>query len=154
MDKLTMALFAPIFGRYRSESLCEGVCPTGRRVRFHEEFRLSPGDQWVTYEQKATAENGATLHTESGVFRGGANPGELEVALAMNSGRLELGAGSIVEGEVRTDSTQFFNDRLGVKAIARQFFITPEGCNKHLWLANGAWPELTHHMWGTLVRIE
>lgn len=145
-------LFHPHLGRYESHSLCEGICPTGARIRFHEVLELRRIDQVVRYDQQALTEDDHLLHTESGVFRP-VPGGGLEVALAMNSGRLELGSATWEGSTLRTESRTFFNDRLGVRANARTFRFTGKGCDKELYLATPVWPELTRHMWGRLERV-
>ena len=144
--------FAPYLGSYASTT-GEGLCPTGVNVRFHEHFTLERCQDWVRYDQRAVrADDGLVLHTEGGVFRADGSGG-LELALVMNSGRLEFGtarwegAASLV-----TESTRFHNDRLGVRANRRAFRFDADGCDKELWLATPAWPELRRHMWGRLTR--
>ena len=143
-------------GRYASADPCEGICPTGVRVRFTEELTFRLGDEWLHYDEHALGLDGKTLHTESGVIRPtrdneASHP--YDISLVMNSGRLEFGSAVIEADSLRTNSTTFYNDHLDVIANAREFRLTSAGIDKHLWLANPVWPELTHHMWGELVRV-
>ena len=147
-----MHQFQPYLGNYSTVATGAGVCPTGIEVRFHETFSIARVDDWVRYEQKAVdAATGLTLHHESGVFREGADD-TFELALVMNSGRMELGTAQWNGAELRTQSSTFFNDRLGVITNERRFTFDAGGCHKELWLATPVWPTLTRHMWGELVR--
>jgi hypothetical protein len=143
----------PWIGKYESSGWCEGLCPTGVPTRFTETFEFRFGDSWMHYDEHAIGADGKTLHTESGVLRA-AGGGVFEVSLVMNSGRVELGTASVDGNVLRTDATTFHNDHLGVRATAREFVLTENGCEKHLWLANAAWTELTHHMWGAHTRTD
>ncbi len=147
-----MDRFHPYLGEYNTLAPGEGICPTGTTVRFRETFRLERIDDWVRYEQRAIdVATGRTLHHESGVFR--VTTGDtLELALVMNSGRMELGTANWNGAELRTQSSTFLNDRLGVIANERRFTFSEDGCHKELWLATPLWPTLTRHMWGDLTR--
>ena len=136
-------------GRFRSAAPCEGVCPTGVNVQFTEELTFRLGDEWLHYDEHARGLDGRTLHAETGVIRETRNNQSTpyDISLMMNSGRLEFGSAAIEGDSLRTHSTTFHNDRLDVIANAREFRLTARGIDKHLWLVNTVWPDLTHHMW-------
>lgn len=139
----------------------EGICPRGTPVRFHETLtitRVAPTDAWLQVVQRAVdADTGETLHAEHGFLR--ASGGGVELALAMNSGRLEIARGTLedVDGTLRlvVTSEAFLNDRLRVIAMRRTLTFDPVAgtCDKQLELATGlGWPTLTRHMWARLIR--
>ena len=147
-----MDRFNPFLGSYSTSISGEGICPTGVQVRFDETFSLQRVEDWVRYDQRAVnATSGRILHEETGVFRKGAGDA-IELALVMNSGRLELGTATWEGMRLITYSESFFNDRLGVRANERRFVFTASDCHKELWLATTKWSELTRHMWGHLQR--
>lgn len=146
-----MDRFTPYLGTYSTVEPGQGVCPTGVSVDFDETFSLQRVDDWIRYDQIAVSTvDGRVLHHESGVFRTGAG-NTIELALVMNSGRMEFGKATWSGRELRTHSELFFNDCLGVHANERRFAFDRHGCHKELWLATRVWSELTRHMWGTLV---
>ncbi|MEM7201182.1 MAG: heme-binding beta-barrel domain-containing protein [Planctomycetota bacterium] len=153
LDRLT-----PYLGTYRTtvSEPGEGVCPTGVATRFHEELTLERVDDWIRYRQHAVdLATGKVLHDEAGAIRA-APGGGFEVALAMNSGRLEHGRVTWEDAgppTLRTDSVDFYHDRLGVLGTRRWFRFAADRCDKELWLAATAWPELRRHMWAHLHRI-
>jgi hypothetical protein len=139
----------------------EGICPRGTPVRFHETLvvtRTAPTDGWLTLVQHAVdAASGETLHAEHGFLR--PRGAGVELALAMNSGRLEVARGEVVaDGDVvclAVTSDGFLNDRLQVIAMRRTlaFDLAAGTCDKQLELATGlGWPSLTRHMWSRLRR--
>ncbi len=142
-----------MFGLFRSREPGTGICPTGIEVRYREELSLERADEWVRYRQRAErADDGTILHEEAGTLRP-APDGGWEVALAMNSGRLEHGRALWEPSTLRTDSEQFFNDRLQVRATRRVLRFDADGIDKELWLATPVWPALRRHMWGRLERV-
>jgi hypothetical protein len=139
----------------------DGLCPRDTPVQFHETLvvtRAAPTDSWLTVVQRAVdAGTGATLHAEHGFLR--PHGAGVELALAMNSGRLEVGRGGVTAdgGVVRlvVTSEAFLNDRLQVIAMRRtlEFDLGAGTCDKQLELATGlGWPSLTRHMWARLLR--
>ena len=148
---------APFLGRYCTVEPGAGICPTGVEVQFREKFALERFDDWVRYRQQAVdVATGRVLHDEAGVLRQ-APDGSWELSLAMNSGRLEYGRVTWDPGgssALRTDSTEFHRDRLGLRAMRRWFRFDAEGCDKELWLSTGVWPELQRHMWSRLQRMQ
>ena len=141
----------PFLGHFHSQTPGIGRCPGGRGVRFHETLSLTDEGRFVHYRQKAVeVDTGAVLHVEDAVLRDHGDG--MELSLVMSSGRVELGHVQHQDDTLILEGVRFENDRKGVRGARRILRLDGDVLHKELWLATPVWPELTKHMWGTLVR--
>lgn len=100
-----LAPFAALIGRWRGEGF--GSYPTIDPFRYGEEMEFaSVGEPYLLYAARSWAEaDGSPLHFERGFLRPGAEPGQVELALAHPLGLTEIATGTITENALEFASS-------------------------------------------------